>query len=118
MSVLASNKLLIGRDFSQLHLGYHVVTPASASMKRALRIAEFVTNECRKCTKYLCDHIGPPISASSLRRIRSSQRNDLFIHRVRTTMAHYFSVTFLNPPPSFSFVYSIWTLKKVQVPIP
>jgi len=38
--------------------------------------------------KYLCDHIRPPISASSLRRHRSSQRHDLFMLRVSTTIAH------------------------------
>src|SRR6218665_1489117 len=38
--------------------------------------------------KYLCDHIRLPISASSLRPLRSSQRNDLFVPRVRTTMVH------------------------------
>ena len=53
------------------------------------------------------NHIRPPISASSLRRIRSSQCHDLFMPRVRTTMAHTRSFASISPslrnplPPPF-----------------
>src|SRR6218665_608732 len=60
--------------------------------------------------KYLCDQIQPPISASSL---RSSQRHDLFMPRVRTTVAHVRSFASIGPsfwnhlPPHFrSFILS------------
>src|SRR6218665_1737290 len=49
---------------------------------------------------YLCDQIRPPISASSLRRLLSSQRHDPFIHRVRTITAHTRSFA--------SIVQSLW----------
>src|SRR6218665_4049436 len=59
--------------------------------------------------KYLCDHIRPPISASSLRRLRSVQCHD----RVRTTLARTRPFASIGPslwnhlPPSFcSFIPS------------
>src|SRR6218665_4030044 len=43
--------------------------------------------------KYLCDHI----QALSLSSLRSSQRHDLFMPHVRTTMAHTRPVAFIGP---------------------
>src|SRR6218665_581207 len=61
----------------------------------------------------LIDHYIPPISASSLCRLRSSQGLDLFISHVRTTMAHTRSFASIGPllwnhlpPPFHSFIVS------------
>jgi len=48
--------------------------------------------------KYLCDAIRRPTSASSLRSLRSSDRLDLFVPRVRTAMAQ--SRAFVSIGPS------------------
>src|SRR6218665_445167 len=63
--------------------------------------------------KYLSDHIRPPISASSLRRLRSSHCHDIFTPRIRTIMAHTRSFVFIGsslwnhlPPPFRLFILS------------
>ena len=48
--------------------------------------------------KYLCDAIRRPTSATSLRSLRSSDRLDLFVPRVRTAMAQ--SRAFVSIGPS------------------
>ena len=56
--------------------------------------------------KYLCDQIHRPLSATSLRPLRSSDRLDLFVPRVRTAMAQSRSFACIGPslwnglPPS------------------
>src|SRR6218665_2255915 len=68
----------------------------------------FKKSQLGSAPKYVYDHIRPPISASSLHRLRSSQRHDLFMPCVRTTMAHTRSFAFIVPslgnnlPPPFS----------------
>jgi len=66
---------------------------------------------CAPTCKYLCDHIRPPISASSLFRLHSSQSHDLFMPYARTTMAHIRSFASIGPslwnrlpPPLRSFI--------------
>ena len=57
--------------------------------------------------------LNPPISASSFRPLDSSQRLDLFMSRVRTSMAHTRSFASIGPspwnhfpPPFHSFILS------------
>ena len=47
--------------------------------------------------KYLCHKILRPISATSLRPLRSSDRLDLYVPRVRTTMAQSRSFACIGP---------------------
>ena len=58
--------------------------------------------------KYLCHQILRPLSVTSLRPLRSSDRLDLFVPRVRTTMAQSRSFACIGPslwnglPPSYA----------------
>ena len=74
--------------------------------------------------KYLCNHIRPLISASSLRHLRSSQRHDLFMPHVRTTMAHTRSFASIGPSlwnhlpsPFRSFILSAPLSSSLSLPL-
>jgi len=68
-----------------------------------------------------CDHIRPSISASSLRRLRSVHRHDLFMPRVRTTLAHYRSFASISPslsnhlPPLFARLFSLLPFPRLSL---
>jgi len=71
----------------------------------------------------LCDHIRPPISASSLRPLRFSQPHDIFIPRLRTTMAHTRSFAsigrslWVRLPPPFALLFSLLPFHRLSIPL-
>ena len=92
-------------------LFYDTTTPLSSIHNPGWIQSSFPSSGC--AAKYLCYHIQLPVSASSLSRLRSSQRNNPFMPRVRTTLAHTRSFASIGPslwnhlPSSFrSFILS------------
>jgi len=93
-------------------LFYDTTTPLSSIHNPGWIQSSFPSSGC--AAKYLCYHIQLPVSASSLSRLRSSQRNNPFMPRVRTTLAHTRSFSSIGPlllnhltPPVRSFIISV-----------
>ena len=86
--------------FWRMRLFYHFMEPS-------LNLKFLLMSQLGSALEYLSDHIRPPLSASSLHPLCSSNSLYLFLPRVRTTMAQIRS--FASIGPSLSRLTFFWS---------